>query len=185
LSLPFNNDKDKLSQTIEDLRQATEEVLNNNQLSHKEQSKQKIEGPPPEPNVDEEIDDLYDMGPTIQEDNALEFALEFAKNHTIEFRIEAIGPEEILRLLAPENKSLTVEKTEERASKVEAVELFQMGRMNFKKEYKELVKVFPDIGKVSRHGHFNIIWKRSVVHAEGASKMAENVSTANLSQAKS
>jgi len=45
--------------------------LNNNQLSHKEQNKLKIEGPPPEPQLDEEIDDLYDMGPTIQEDNAL------------------------------------------------------------------------------------------------------------------
>ena len=71
MSLPFNNDKDKLAQAIEELRQATEEVLNNNQLSHKEQNKLKIEGPPPEPQLDEEIDDLYDMGPTIQEDNAL------------------------------------------------------------------------------------------------------------------
>ena len=78
-----------------------------------------------------------------------------------------------------------MEKTEERASKVEAVELFQMGRMNFKKEYKELAKVFPDIGKVSRQGHFKIIWKRSVVNAEGATKITENVSAANLSQAKS
>ena len=67
---------------------------------------------------------------------------------------------------------LIVEKTEERASKAETVELFQMGRMNFKKEYKELVKVFPDIGKVSRQGHFKIIWVRSIVNTEGACKVS-------------
>ena len=50
--------------------------------------------------------------------------------------------------------------------------------MNFKKEYQVLVKVFPDIGKISRLGHFKIIWKRPINNNEGSVKVAtENLST--------
>lgn len=63
-----------MSQVIEDLRQATEEVLNAQQ-PNQEANKHRLEGPPPEPNLDEEIDELYEMGPTIQENNALDFAM--------------------------------------------------------------------------------------------------------------
>jgi len=48
-----------------------------------------------------------------------------------------------------------------------------MGRMNFKKEYKALAGVFADIGKISRFGHFKILWKRSIMNnAEGDNKIA-------------
>lgn len=60
------------------------------------------------------------MGPTIQENNALD-ALEFAKIHTVELKIEAMGQEEILNQILPDNKMVVVEKTEERVSKVETV----------------------------------------------------------------
>ena len=85
LSLPFNNERDKINQTIDDLKTAIEEVLNNNiPMDPASASKRRLEPPPPaELEVDSEIDELYEMGPTIQENNALEFAQEFTKNHTI------------------------------------------------------------------------------------------------------
>ena len=47
-----------------------------------------------------------------------------------------------------------------------------MGRMNFKKEYKSLAAVFPDIGKISRFGHFKIFWKRAILNnVEGVTKV--------------
>jgi hypothetical protein len=55
-----------------------------------------------------------------------------------------------------------VSKTYERVSKEELVELFQMGRMNFKKEYKGLKGVYPDIDKFSKLCHFKVNWKRQV-----------------------
>lgn len=87
--------------------------------------------------------------------------------------------------MTPENKLTVVEKTEERVSKVESVELFQLGRMNFKKEYKSLSGIFPDIGKISRLGHFKIVWKRQVSNGEGGSKMIDNVETGDMSLMKS
>ena len=44
------------------------------------------------------------MGPTIQENNALDFAMQFAKNHTIELKVEAKGKQQILDILTQENK---------------------------------------------------------------------------------
>lgn len=67
-----------------------------------------MESPLPEPNLDDEIDELYEMGPTIQENNALDFAMEFAKNHTLELRIEALGNPDILALVNQDNKTIMV-----------------------------------------------------------------------------
>ena len=47
---------------------------------------------------------MYEMAPTIQENNALDFAMQFAKNHTVELKIEVMGSEQIIGLIAPENK---------------------------------------------------------------------------------
>ena len=38
--------------------------------------------------------------------------------------------------------------------------MFQLGRMNFMKEYKSLKPLFPDIDKISKLAHFRILWKR-------------------------
>lgn len=129
---------------------------------------------------------MYEMAPTIQENNGLDFAMQFAKNHTIQLKIEAMGPQQILDLLLPENKQVVIEKTLERASKQEMVELFQLGRMNFKKEYKALTGVFPDIGKISRFGHFKIFWKRHIVtNVEEGNKNIDNALTNDVSMKQS
>jgi hypothetical protein len=73
-----------------------------------------------------------------------------------------MGSENILNLLSAENKEVVIEKTCERNSKEQEVELFQLGRMNFKKEYKNLKTVYPDIDKISKLSHFRILWKRIV-----------------------
>ena len=82
------------------------------------------------------------MGPTIQENNALDFAMEFTKS--------------------TKAKTCDKRKTCERNSKEQEVELFQLGRMNFKKVYKNLKTVYPDIDKISKLSHFRILWKRIV-----------------------
>lgn len=41
------------------------------------------------------------MGPTIQEGNALDFAMEYTKNHTVELKIEACGVQAITSILVP------------------------------------------------------------------------------------
>ncbi len=48
----------------------------------------------------------------------------------------------------------------ERSSKETQIELFQLGRMNFKKEYKQLKAIFPDIDKISKLAHFRVVWHR-------------------------
>ncbi len=63
---------------------------------------------PPEPHIDAEIDELYEMGPTIQENNALEFAMEFAKNQSVELVVKTLGEEEILSVLGSENRETVV-----------------------------------------------------------------------------
>ena len=73
-----------------------------------------------------------------------------------------MGSENILNLLSAENKEVVIEKTRERNSKEQEVELFQLGRMNFKKVYKNLKNVYPDIDKISKLSHFRILWKRIV-----------------------
>ena len=73
-----------------------------------------------------------------------------------------MGSENILNLLSAENKEVVIEKTRERNSKEQEVELFQLGRMNFKKVYKNLKTVYPDIDKISKLSHFRILWKRIV-----------------------
>jgi len=73
-----------------------------------------------------------------------------------------MGSENILNLLCPENKEVVIEKTCEKNSKEQQVELFQLGRMNFKKEYKNLKAVYPDIDKISKLSHFKILWKRII-----------------------
>ena len=73
-----------------------------------------------------------------------------------------MGSENILNLLSAEIKEVVIEKTRERNSKEQEVELFQLGRMNFKKVYKNLKTVYPDIDKISKLSHFRILWKRIV-----------------------
>jgi len=58
---------------------------------------------------------------------------------------------------------MVVEKGCERTSKEEEMEMFQLGRMNFKKEYKQLKTVFPDIDKISKLCHFRVLWKRHIL----------------------
>jgi len=66
------------------------------------------------------------------------------------------------------------------------VELFQLGRMNFKKEYKALTGVFPDIGKISRFWHFKIFWKRHIVtNVEEGNKNIDNALTNDVSMKQS
>ena len=73
------------------------------------------------------------MGPTIQQNNALDFAMEYTKNHTVQLKIQVDGAEDVINKLNPQNKLTVVEKTFERANNQQLVELFQLGRMNFKK----------------------------------------------------
>ena len=56
--------------------------------------------------------------------------------------------------------------------------------MNFKKEYKTLKPVYPDIDKISKLSHFKVIWHRKIV-SEIESKLIENASTNELTQKKS
>ena len=72
------------------------------------------------------------MGPTIEENNALDFAVEFNKNHCIEINIDSCGLENITAKLTKENQKMFVEKIWERTNKQENVELFNLGRLNFK-----------------------------------------------------
>ena len=46
--------------------------------------------------------------------------------------------------------------------------------MNFKKEYKNLKAVYPDIDKISKLSHFRLVWKRNITHIETPSKQNEN-----------
>jgi hypothetical protein len=46
------------------------------------------------------------------------------------------------------------------------VELFKLGRMNFKGEYKALKQIYPDIDKISKNAHFTIKWVRAVQHVD-------------------
>ena len=57
--------------------------------------------------------------------------------------------------------------------------------MNFKKEHKVLNGIFPDIGKISRLGHFKISWKRNIMSNAEVGKLAENGETREFSQVKS
>ena len=57
--------------------------------------------------------------------------------------------------------------------------------MNFKKEYKALKGVYPDIDKISKLAHFKIVWKRHISNGnEANSKLIDNISTNELSQIK-
>lgn len=52
--------------------------------------------------------------------------------------------------------------------------------MNFKKEYKALKPVFPDIDKISKLSHFRIIWKRHISSNETtAHKQADHLNILN------
>lgn len=124
------------------------------------------------------------MGPTIQENNALDFAMQFAKNHTLELKVQTLGSPEIIAQLSAENKQIIVEKTYERVSKEDTVEVFQLGRMNFKKQYKVLRPVFPDIDKISKLSHFRILWKRHVTANEPVHKPHEHLIVPNESTIK-
>jgi hypothetical protein len=50
------------------------------------------------------------MGPTIQENNGLDFVQEFTKNHTVELKVELGGKEEVLKVIEPANRTSVVEK---------------------------------------------------------------------------
>ena len=80
----------------------------------------------------------------------------------------------------PENKTTIVEKTVERVSKEDTIELFQLGRMTFKKEYKALKPIYPDIDRISKLVHFKVIWKRPVL--EDVIKPLETYETNDQSQ---
>jgi hypothetical protein len=57
------------------------------------------------------------MGPTIQENNALDFAHEFTKNHSLELKVIALGYEKVVEVLEGKNREVLKEHTCERASK--------------------------------------------------------------------
>lgn len=116
--------------------------------------------------VDSEIDEMYEMGPTIQENNALDFAQEYTRTHSIQLRVEAQGPDGILKLLEGNNRATVVEHSCQRASKEPSIELFKLGRLNFKNEYKVLRQAYPDIDKISKNAHFTIRWARAVPHVD-------------------
>jgi hypothetical protein len=44
--------------------------------------------------------------------------------------------------------------------------MFQLGRLNFKKEYKNMKLIYPDIDKYSKLSHFKIHWKRHFTNVE-------------------
>lgn len=73
-----------------------------------------------------------------------------------------LGREDVMKVVSGENRETVVERSCERSSKEENVELFQLGRMNFKKEYKPLKNIFPDIDKISKIAHFRVVWKRHI-----------------------
>lgn len=64
-----------------------------------------------------------------------------------------------------------MEHTCERVSKETSLELFKLGRKNFKPEYKTLKQVYPDIDKISKEVHFTIKWVR--VAAQDRSQLSE------------
>jgi hypothetical protein len=109
---------------------------------------------------------MYEMGPTIQENNALDFAHEYTKTHSLELRVETLGQDSVLKVLEAGNRMAVVEHSCERSSKEGSIELFKLGRMNFKGEYKVLRQVYPDIDKVSKTAHFTIKWLRAVPHLD-------------------
>ena len=49
------------------------------------------------------------MGPTIQENNALEAAL--SRKHSLELRVETRGSEQVINTLTDSNRLNTIEKT--------------------------------------------------------------------------
>jgi exo-beta-1,3-glucanase (GH17 family) len=75
-------------------------------------------------------------------------------------QVDAIGSEPVIKTLDKSNKTVRVEHTCERVSKEGSVELFKLGRKNFKPEYKTLKQVYPDIDKISKEVHFTIKWIR-------------------------
>lgn len=100
----------------------------------------------------------------------MDFAQEYTRTHTIELKVEAIGLEAILKVLEPTNRSTVVEHSCERLSKEPSIELFKLGRLNFKNEYKVLKQLYPDIDKVSKNAHFTIRWARPVPHLAQADR---------------
>ena len=116
--------------------------------------------------MDNEIDEIYEMGPTIQENNAMDFAQEYTRIHGIELKIETQGNDSVLKVLEVANRMIMVDYTCERSSKEANIELFKLGRMNFKGEYKVLKQIYPDIDKISKNAHFTIKWLRAVPHVD-------------------
>lgn len=58
------------------------------------------------------------------------------------------------------------------------MELFKLGRKNFKPEYKTLKQVYPDIDKISKEVHFTLKWVRTAVQdrsqlSEVSNRLAE------------
>jgi hypothetical protein len=54
---------------------------------------------------------MYEMGPTIQENNAMDFAQEYTRLHGIELKIEAQGNDCVLKVLEVANRMIVVEHT--------------------------------------------------------------------------
>lgn len=76
-----------------------------------------------------------------------------------------------MKTLEKSNRSVKVEHTCERVSKEVSLELFKLGRKNFKSEYKTLKQGYPDIDKISKEVHFTIKWVR--IAAQDRSQLSE------------
>ena len=73
-----------------------------------------------------------------------------------------------MKVLGLENREAVVEKVCERSSRETEIELFQLGRMNFKKEYKLLRTIFPDVDKISKLAHFRLLWHRHITESSNS-----------------
>lgn len=77
-----------------------------------------------------------------------------------------LGSANILELITAANKEILIEHLCERVSKVKLIELWKLGRMNFKNEYKFMKAKYPDIDKISKLSHFVVKWQRSIVNED-------------------
>lgn len=54
--------------------------------------------------MDNELEEIYEMGPTIQENNALEATKYFGKNHTLKITVKIMGDEKVMEVINPNDR---------------------------------------------------------------------------------
>jgi hypothetical protein len=99
------------------------------------------------------------MGPTVEEDAAIEFT----KNKYVVVKIHLCGLAKIIKtikdidpefLVYKQKLQIKYESTENK--EIEEMELFSLGRLFFKPVYGKLRTVWADVDRISKQGHFVI-----------------------------